>query len=322
MRKNRGPASLRMWPAAIAVTMAFITSVVAVGCSKTSDSGNAQTGVETPSVDLSESAEDNDKDSSSVTDANGTDDAGNTTDSATEQNTQAAAENTDNSKNSGSADGNQDSANADKATADGNTSGISMEKVDDGKGFAKDAILPQGGGLPAYEYPGPEQFYYVVYDYIANVLGKGYLPGDVTIPCPLIVYEDDSNASEVLLYGDFWVYNYSLNANGTTLMTVSGGSHPGLMHISKTDSGYAVTDFDAVGDGSDFEPTAKRIFGNRYNDLIKVSSDKDAAEATRAQIIANYAAANDLPITGYQDYGWEKRALPTENIDSFYSGLD
>ncbi len=312
MRKNRGPASLRMWPAAIAVTMAFITSVVAVGCSKTSDIE----GIETPSVDLSEKVGDNSQEgnndnaqnSAAVTDTNDK-----TTDSATEQTTEATD---DNSKNSGSADGNA------AKTADSNTAEITIEKVEGAEGFAKDAILPQGGGLPAYEYPGPEQFYYVVYDYITNVLGKGYLPGDVTIPCPLIVYEDDSNASEVLLYGDFQVYNYSLNAEGTTLMTVSGGSHPGLMHIAKTESGYAVTDFDAVGDGSDFEPTAKRIFGDRYNDLIKVSSDKDAAEATRAQIIANYAAANDLPITGYQDYGWEKRALPTENIDSFYSDLD
>lgn len=314
MRKNKGPASLRMWPAAIAVAMAFITSIVAVGCSKTSDIE----GTETPGVDLSENAGDNSQEgnndnaqnSAAVTDTNASDAEDKTTDSAPEQTTD------DNSKNSGSADGNA------AKTGDSNTAEITIEKVEGAEGFAKDAILPQGGGLPAYEYPGPEQFYYVVYDYIVNVLGKGYLPGEVTIPCPLIVYEDDSSASEVLLYGDFWVYNYSLNANGTTLMTVSGGSHPGLMHIAKTDSGYSVTDFDAVGDGSDFEPTAKRIFGNHYDDLIKISSDKDAAEATRAQIIANYAAANDLPITGYQDYGWEKRALPTENIDSFYSDLD
>ena len=104
-------------------------------------------------------------------------------------------------------------------------------------------------------------------------------------------------------------------------MTVSGGSHPGCLHIASTDAGYEVISFDAVADGSDFEPTAKKIFGDHYDEFQKAFSDDKLKEETRAQIISNYAAANDLPITGYQDYGWEKKALPTENIDNFYSDL-
>ncbi|WP_024867375.1 hypothetical protein [Butyrivibrio sp. FCS014] len=318
MRKNRGPASLKMWPAVLGISMVIVTSVVAVGCSNPDAKESSEVVIETPGMDINTDNEDNSKDNAAA----GTTESANTETADTD--TEKDAEN---QSTGTAADQNTQSSSASGQTTTGQTtdntaSDITIEKVEGAEGFAKGAILPQGGGLPAYEYPGPEQFYYVVYDYITNELGKGYLPGDVTIPCPLIVYEDDSDNSEILLYGVFQVYNYTLNTNGTTLMTVSGGSHPGLMHVAKTDSGYVVTDFDAVADGSDYDTTAKRIFGNRYDDFIKVSSDQESAEATRAQIIANYAAANDLPITGYQDYGWEKRALPTENIDTFYSDLN
>ena len=43
--------------------------------------------------------------------------------------------------------------------------------------------------------------------------------------------------------------------------SVSGGSHPGCMHVKKAGDGFEVFQFDAVGDGSDFTPTAKAIFG-------------------------------------------------------------
>ena len=88
------------------------------------------------------------------------------------------------------------------------------------------------------------------------------------------------------------------------------------------DNGYEITSFDQVADGSDYDSTAKEIFGDKYDAFIKASSDNKAKEEVRAQIISNYAAANNLSITGFQDYGWEKIALPTENIDSFYSTLN
>ena len=82
-----------------------------------------------------------------------------------------------------------------------------------------------------------------------------------------------------------------------------------------------VVSMDEVADGSDFEPVARKIFGDYYDELIKSSGDEDGREATRAQIIANYVAANNLSITSYQDYGWDPATLPDENIDTFYSDL-
>ncbi len=49
---------------------------------------------------------------------------------------------------------------------------------------------------------------------------------------------------------------------------------------------------------------------------------ENATEKTRAQIVANYVAANNLSVTAIQDYGWDPQTLPEENIDSFYSTLD
>lgn len=201
------------------------------------------------------------------------------------------------------------------------TSSDSLFSEVSSEGFsAENAIKGKKSSLPAYEYPGPEQFYSVLYKYIIDNFGKQYLPGDVCIPCPIIVAEDDSNKDDMLLYGNFEVYNYTLS--GDTLMTVSGGSHPGCIHYKMGDNGYEITGFDQVADGSDYDSTAKEIFGDKYDAFIKASSDNKAREEVRAQIISNYAAANNLSITGYQDYGWEKIALPTENIDSFYSTLD
>ncbi len=175
--------------------------------------------------------------------------------------------------------------------------------------------------LPKYEYPGPELFYSVLYDYIISEFGQGYYmeDGAVTIPSPCIIAEDESNKEDIKVWGDFWVFNYKLN--GDILENISGGSHPGCIHLKSTDAGYEVVSVDEVADGADYEPTAKKIFGKYYKDLVKSGEDQEGRKATRAQIIANYAAANNLNISAYQDYGWDPVTLPEENIDNFYSDL-
>lgn len=176
--------------------------------------------------------------------------------------------------------------------------------------------------LPPYEYPGPEVFYSVLYQYLIDEYAGQYEAADVTIPCPYIIAMDESDHEDIRVWGDFWLFNYNLN--GTTLETVSGGSYPGCMHLSFVDDerGYIVTEMELAGDGSDFEPTAKKIFGDHYQELIDNGADTEGREATRAQIIANYVDVNELDITEYQDYGWDPVTLPEENIDNFYSILD
>ena len=133
-------------------------------------------------------------------------------------------------------------------------------------------------------------------------IGSEYASGEHCIPYCLIVGTDEENPDDIRIWGDFRVENY--NQAGDTLKSVSGGSHPGCMHVKKTDNGFEVAQFDAVGDGSDFTPTAKAIFGDRYDAFMALSSDDDAKRTARTKSILDYAEANSLDISCYQDYGW------------------
>lgn len=193
---------------------------------------------------------------------------------------------------------------------------ISEESPD----MAETEEISENTELPAYEYPGPELFYSVLYQYLIDELGKNYDEAEVTIPSPVIVEQDESDPEDIRVWGDFWIMNYNLD--GDILECVSGGSYPGVIHIKSDYDGYTVTGMEIVEDGSDFTESAERIFGEHYDEFMKIYSDSEYKEEIRAQIIANYVAANDLNITAYQDYGQDPVELPGENIDSFYSVLD
>lgn len=50
---------------------------------------------------------------------------------------------------------------------------------------------------------------------------------------------DERDVEDIKVWGDFWVFNY--DQVGDTLKCVSGGSHPGLLHIRQTEKGFEVT---------------------------------------------------------------------------------
>ena len=226
---------------------------------------------------------------------------GNTTEAGAESSTEEAS---------------QEQEGAAQASDEGTVSEASQTE----EAQSSDDSSKAAGKLPAYEYPGPEQFYYVVYKYVVDECGKWFEDGEVIIPCIQEVYLDDSNKDDILMYGDFEVYRYDLE--GDTLMCRSGGSFPGVIHIKYDDGDYTVTKMEVLEDGSKSDQSAKKIFGKHYDECMKVISDEKLREKTRAQIIANYVAANNLDITQYQDYGWDPVKLPEENIDSFYSVLN
>ena len=133
--------------------------------------------------------------------------------------------------------------------------------------------------------------------------------GAVSIPIVQVVDEDvDSDDGEAEVKGDFWVFNYVIE--GDTLKMVSGGNHPGKMELIQAGSGYSVQEFEQVGDGSNFEPTARDIFEEHYDAFMKVNGDQDSRETLRAQIIADYVKANGLSVTKYQDEGWDPVDIP------------
>lgn len=145
-------------------------------------------------------------------------------------------------------------------------------------------------------------------DYLVNEIGKNYAQSDVCIPYVYVVSMDETNPDDIRVWGDFWVFNYELS--GDTLKTASGGSHPGLMHVKKTENGFEVTSFDAVADGADNLPTAKKIFGDKFNAFSELNSDQERREEKRMQITADYVKKHNLSAKVLQDFGWPAVELP------------
>ena len=150
-----------------------------------------------------------------------------------------------------------------------------------------------------------------VNDYLVNVLGKNYAKAEYCIPSPFIVSMNDGNKYDVLVWGDFWVFNYDLV--GDTLKTVSGGDHPGLMTLKKNEEGkYVVTAFEQVEDGHGNEASAKRIFADKYERFHAINSNEQNRELFRASCIAKFLKANNLSYKYYQDYGWPAQEIPVK----------
>ena len=143
--------------------------------------------------------------------------------------------------------------------------------------------------------------------YLADTIGSRYAKGEHCVPIHSIVRVDERNSENILVWGDFWVFNY--NQVGDTLKCVSGGSHPGLLHIRQTEKGFEVTAFDQVEDGSRYLPTAKKIFGDKFDAFKTINSDEKNRERLRAEVLATYAKKNGLLVTMYQDYGWPAQKL-------------
>ena len=143
--------------------------------------------------------------------------------------------------------------------------------------------------------------------YLVDEFGKQYAEGKHCVPMHNIVAVDERNAEDILVWGDFWVFNY--NQVGDTLKCVSGGSHPGLMHIQQTEKGFEVISFDQVEDGSRFLPTAKKIFGDKYDAFQSINSDEKKREMLRAEGLSKYVKEQGLSATMYQDYGWPAKKL-------------
>ena len=74
--------------------------------------------------------------------------------------------------------------------------------------------------------------YYTALDrYLAEQIAARYAPGEYSVPLSDVVAVNDEDSTDIRIWGDFWVYNYC--QVGDTLKCVSGGSHPGLMHICR-----------------------------------------------------------------------------------------
>lgn len=162
--------------------------------------------------------------------------------------------------------------------------------------------------LPSYRYPGSDPLYRAVYEYIADEFGAHFDEADVGIPNPVIVDVDDSDPQDVLVWGDFCYDSYELVQD--VLESSSGGSFPGCLHLRKDNGSYEVISADLVESGSNFDPSAIRIFGDRYKYFMLISAFPTMRDIMRLESVADYVVINGLDITAFRDYGGDDMELP------------
>ena len=154
-----------------------------------------------------------------------------------------------------------------------------------------------------------ETCFTAVEKYLIDSIATHYAASEFCIPFQDYAAVDESDPEDIVILGDFWVINY--DQAGDTLKAVSGGNHPGKMHVKKdADGHFTVTAFEPVGDGSNFEPSARALFGDKYDALMAAHADDVARASVRTAAVSAYVNAHDLPVRFYQDYGWPAVELP------------
>lgn len=189
------------------------------------------------------------------------------------------------------------------ASASGSSEAASSAASTSGTAASGESASAAPVDASAYGYAGDDPVEAAVYKYMVEEVGKHFDKADVSIPTVQIVHVDYTNPDDVLVYGDFWIDNYDID--GDTLECVSGGNFPGVMHLGKNGEGYVVSAFDQVADGSNFDSSARELFGDNYDAFMKVYSDSEAREELRTITVSDYVNLNGLNVTQYKDYGWD-----------------
>ena len=146
------------------------------------------------------------------------------------------------------------------------------------------------------------------YDYLALEKNSDHDPDHVMIPYVAVVAVDDTDPSDVLIYGDYYLWEFALE--GDVLEAVSGGHCPGIIHAERSGEGETAV-CSAIGMDEAFTNSDEgRIFGDHYDDYRAAVSEEQARDAAIAQVIADYVRVNGLEVTGFRLGGGEARQLP------------
>ena len=180
---------------------------------------------------------------------------------------------------------------------------LPQSMINDPQLFRVDCQLTDYCNLPIEEEESVETYFDAINQYMVEIIGNHYPAAEAYIPFNTFIAVDESNADDIQVWGDFWILNY--NQSGDTLKVASGGNHPGKMHIRQTEDGhFEVTEFEAVGDGSNFDPTARKIFGDKFEAFRAAQADDQKRETLRKASVEEYVRKHNLPVHYYQDYGW------------------
>lgn len=158
------------------------------------------------------------------------------------------------------------------------------------------------------------------YDYLAFEKEKGTDPNHALIPYVHLIAIDDTNEKDVLMYGDYWLWEFEKQDD--MLVAVSGGHCPGIIHAERFgDPGTGIYSAESMEEAFT-DDDVKELFGEHYWDYLRIASDEETREQGMAQVIADYVSANDLPVTKYQFPGEEPKELPPSRAGKMHEKID
>ena len=155
-----------------------------------------------------------------------------------------------------------------------------------------------------FKYTGNDKILEVITSQMVTEANKYFGgQGAVEIPTPYVVKIDDTDASDVKVYGNFYIYGYELY--GTIFHMKNGGAFPGCYHLKIDGDEYTYIKHEIAEDGSNNYESLLKICGGDEEltkAVFNVANEED--DATRIKYVKMYRDANNLRISGIKDYGW------------------
>lgn len=149
---------------------------------------------------------------------------------------------------------------------------------------------------------------------LINQFDEEYSKDGFIIPAFHILDVNEDSSEDILVWGDFWLYAYRLEDD--TLISVVGEDVSGCMHLRQQGGEYQCSQLEVAAVGDSKEKTEQDIFGVSYQSFQDWRGNYEDQETTRAQLIADYASAFEIPAVNYSDQGWRSAQLPDPSPDS------
>ena len=155
-----------------------------------------------------------------------------------------------------------------------------------------------------FVYTGNEKYLKEVTEAILTEVGSNYDTENVVqIPTPYIVKIDDEDIKDIKVYGDFFLYGYTMD--GMIFDFVNGGSYPGCIHLRSDFGNISFVSFDIAEDGSNYDESLLKICGGDESLVKDINNERhNDGDNLRIEYVKMYAKDNDLLVSGIKDYGW------------------
>ena len=155
-----------------------------------------------------------------------------------------------------------------------------------------------------FVYTGDEQYIKEVTEAMLSEFATQFdEEQNIEIPTPYIVSIYDEDKNDIKVYGDFYIYGYTMN--GMIFDCKNGGSFPGCIHLKDDGENVSFESVEVAEDGANYDESLLRICGG--DNSLKKDIDNarvDDGDNLRKEYVKMYAKDNNLKVSGIKDYGW------------------